>query len=298
MRKKTFQVFICYRRDDSAYAATGIYEKLQQELGDAEVFFDVDKIPPGRDFRTFLQDAVSRCDVLLVMIGIHWVDIPFEEGPWKGRPRLSDPDDYVRIEIASALRRGIPVIPVLLGGAGMPKQESLPTELHELVPKQAIDVRSGKDFARHVEELAAAVKNACEQNASPEDEDARPRMPFKIFLSYSHRDALAADTIANTLRAIGLVPLQDLKELRSGERWDNRLHSLIEEADLFVLLWSSHLRDSRFADIEWRHALSLGREQFIRPVYYEGHLPPPPPELMHLHFGRIPGLPSGGAPTA
>jgi hypothetical protein len=100
MRQKKLQVFICYRRDDSAYAANAIYNRLLQELEGAEVFFDVQTIPPGKDFRTFLQDAVARCDVLLVIIGINWVDIRFEEGPLKGHPRLSDPDDYVRIEIA------------------------------------------------------------------------------------------------------------------------------------------------------------------------------------------------------
>jgi hypothetical protein len=187
------------------------------------------------------------------------------------------------------------VIPVLVGGAEMPKEESLPSDLVQLASKQAIEVRAGRDFVRHVGDLVAGVKAAWEQQGSEQSEGGPIQVPRKIFLSYSHRDAAIAETIEDTLRAVGLVPLRNLKELRAGEPWGDQVQRLIEEADLFVLLWSSNLRNSPFAETEWKHALSLDRERFIRPVYYEEPFPPPPPELMHLHFGRISGLSPTGA---
>jgi len=279
------QVFICYRRDDSAYAATAIHDKLKQELTDGEVFFDVQSIPPGKNFRTYLEDAVARCDVLLVIIGTGWLDARFEEGPNIAQRRLDDPDDFVRIEIASALERGIPVIPVLVGGAKMPPHSSLPPALGGLADLQAVEVRSGRDFVRHVEDLAGATRKVWAQI-----EDAVTSMPGKIFICYAFADASIANAIAQIVRAIGLVPLQDLTDLHAGDSWQARVQRLIEEADLFMLLWSSNMAHSRFAEAEWRHALSLGREHFIRPVYYEEPLPPPPRELAHIHFARMTGF--------
>jgi hypothetical protein len=284
------QVFICYRRDDSAYAATAIHDKLKQELTDAEVFFDVESIPPGKNFRTFLQDAVTRCDVLLVIIGAGWLDLRFEEGPNNAQRRLDDPDDFVRIEIASALGRGIPVIPVLVGGAKMPTESSLPPPLSGLADLQAVEVRSGRDFVRHVEALAGETRKAWAQV-----EDAATSMPGKVFMCYAHADESIAGAIADIVRAVGLVPLQDLKDLRAGDSWATSLRRLIEEADLFMLLWSSNTARSHYAEAEWKHALSLGRKHFIRPVYYEEPLSPIPPELMHLHFSRVRGLHSGSS---
>jgi hypothetical protein len=89
---------------------------------------DVDSIALGRDFRQVLQENLASCDLLVALIGREWVDAKNQSG----RRRLEDPDDFVRLEIAAALKRNIPVTPVLLQGAQMPTAEQLPEELRDL----------------------------------------------------------------------------------------------------------------------------------------------------------------------
>ena len=86
----------------------------------------MDSIPYAVDFRKHLTEAVSRCEVLLAVIGDRWLDAAFSEGPQQGKRRLDEPGDYVRIEIEAALARGIPVIPVLVDQATMPSESKLP----------------------------------------------------------------------------------------------------------------------------------------------------------------------------
>jgi formylglycine-generating enzyme required for sulfatase activity len=143
------QVFISYRRDDSADVAGRIYDRLVHRYGPDNVFKDVDNIPLGIDFRRFLGEAVGRCRVLLAIIGRQWLHVA---GPAGGR-RLDDPGDFVRLEIEAALRRDIPVIPVLVSGAAMPGQEHLPAPLQELAFRNGILVRPDPDFHRDVDRL-------------------------------------------------------------------------------------------------------------------------------------------------
>src|SRR6476659_10190381 len=103
------QVFISYRRDDSADVTGRIYDRLAQKYGAANVVMDVDSIPLGVDFREFLGSAVGRCRVLLAVIGPQWLPILAR--------RREAPLDFVRLEIEAALERRIPVIPALVSGA-------------------------------------------------------------------------------------------------------------------------------------------------------------------------------------
>ena len=106
-------IFISYRREDSAGFAGRIYDRLASRLNRERVFFDVDGIPLGADFVRVLSDQVAGCDALVAIIGKDWSSSKND----KNQRRLEDPDDYVRIEIETALQRDIPVIPVLVGGA-------------------------------------------------------------------------------------------------------------------------------------------------------------------------------------
>ncbi|MBV8088058.1 MAG: toll/interleukin-1 receptor domain-containing protein, partial [Alphaproteobacteria bacterium] len=115
-------VFINYRRDVCAGEARALFNELRQRLGDASVFMDVDSIALGRDFRTALQKTLASCDLMLVLIGRNWTEVKDE----KGRARLDDPTDFVRLEIETALKRDIVVTPVLVQGAHMPDPERLP----------------------------------------------------------------------------------------------------------------------------------------------------------------------------
>lgn len=121
----------------------------------------------------------------------------------------------------------------------------------------------------------------------------------RIFASYSHADAEVVDIVARHVELLGDRYLRDTQVLRSGEEWGPRLAELIEEADVFQLFWSSNAMRSPFVRDEWQHALGLGREGFIRPVYWEDPLPAddtlglPPVELRRLHFSRLAGGPPG-----
>ena len=122
------RIFVSYRRSDSQGEAGRLFDDLVNHFGEDRVFMDVAAIEAGRDFRKAIEEGVTQCGVLLVLIGLEWVDAKDE----RGGHRLNDPSDFVRIETASALKRDIPVIPVLVRGAKMPSAEQLPEDLKEL----------------------------------------------------------------------------------------------------------------------------------------------------------------------
>jgi hypothetical protein len=126
-------IFISYRRQDTGYPAGWLYDRLVVRYAD-QVFKDVDSIELGDDFVEVITAAVASCDVLLALIGDQWVTIADEEG----RRRIDDPDDFVRLEIEAALTRNVRVIPILVGGATMPRADELPPSMAMLVRRQAL----------------------------------------------------------------------------------------------------------------------------------------------------------------
>ena len=110
----------------------------------------------------------------------------------------------------------------------------------------------------------------------------------KIFPSYSHADTVVVEQVTQFVESLGHHYLQDVRELRSGEIWDDRLCDFIREADVFQLFWSKRALESQFVEREWRYAISLRRPNFIRPTYWEEPMPKaaglPPPELGKIHF--------------
>ena len=125
--------------------------------------------------------------------------------------------------------------------------------------------------------------------AAPIGNSARPYR--KIFASYSHQDVGIVAQYSNYARALGDRYLQDVIDLRSGERWASRLEEMIREADVFQLFWSWNALESQYVEQEYRFALGLRRPSFVRPVYWDDPLPArgelPPGELRSLHFERI-----------
>ncbi len=147
-------IFVSYRRSDSADIAGRIYDRLIGKFGKDPIFKDVDSIPLGLDFKEYLDRKVGECDVLLAIIGDRWL----EASDSTGKHRLDDPSDFVRIEIQSALERGIPVIPLLVRDAHIPPEESLPSGLRKLVYRNGIPIRSDPDFHRDMDRLIAALE--------------------------------------------------------------------------------------------------------------------------------------------
>jgi len=146
------RIFISYRRDDSAGYAGRLYDRLSQRFGGDQIFMDIDTIEPGLDFVEVIEKAVGSCDVLIALIGRQWLTI----ADATGRRRLDNPEDFVRLEIATALDRNIRVIPVLVRGATMPRSTDLPDVLKKLSRRNALeisDTRFHYDVDRLIETL-------------------------------------------------------------------------------------------------------------------------------------------------
>jgi hypothetical protein len=167
-------IFISYRRDDSEGQAGRLYDDLSRRFGDSSVFMDVAAIEPGLDFRKVIDHNVASCGVLLAVIGPGWLDAKDETG----QRRLDNPTDFVRLETASALKRDIPVVPVLVHGARMPKAEQLPADLGELAYRNGLELTHArwdsdvevlvKALQRHVkDEAAEAAQGSSKASAAP-----------------------------------------------------------------------------------------------------------------------------------
>ncbi len=129
-------IFISYRRQDAEGQAGRLFDDLVERFGAEAVFMDVAAIEPGRDFRRAIEQHVGSCGVLLAVMGREWIGARNEAGD----RRLDDPLDFVRLETASALKRDIPVIPVLVQGARMPRPDQLPGDLVELAYRNGVEL--------------------------------------------------------------------------------------------------------------------------------------------------------------
>jgi hypothetical protein len=136
--RRAFHIFINYRREDTAGHAGRLYDALAARFGDDHVFIDIDAIDPGEDFTQVVEQSVGSCDVLLALIGRGWTNTVDREG----RRRLDKPDDWVRVEIQTALERpDTRVIPTLVQGAEMPSSDELPPPLQKLSHRKAFEIR-------------------------------------------------------------------------------------------------------------------------------------------------------------
>ena len=151
------RIFISYRRADSQFAAGRIYDRLVAHFGEDAIFMDVEAIDGGVDFVNVLENAVRSCDVVLVVIGKQWLNIKDE----RGERRLDNPEDFVRVEVATALDREIRVIPVLVEHGMMPHSAELPENLKSLARRNALQVNH-KTFNADTNRLVGHVERALE----------------------------------------------------------------------------------------------------------------------------------------
>ena len=134
-------IAISYRREDSTPVAGRLHDRLQADFGKGNVFMDFDSIPYGVDFREQIKQTLERARVVIAVIGPTWFG-----GRGRGNRRIDDPTDFVRLEIATALQRGIPVIPVLIDDTPMPQVENLPADLKGLAFRNALILDTGVIF--------------------------------------------------------------------------------------------------------------------------------------------------------
>jgi len=149
------RIFISYRREDTAYPAAQLFNRLIAHYGEGQVFKDVDTIRPGDKFPEVIRSAVRSCYVLLALIGGQWLSVTDSNG----QRRIDRPDDYVRLELQAALSRDILVIPILAGAPRMPSAEELPDCLVELADRQA-HILDPLHFDSDVDELLAELDQA------------------------------------------------------------------------------------------------------------------------------------------
>ena len=159
-------IFVSYRRDDSEGEAGRLFDELVSHFGEPSVFMDVAAIAAGRDFRKAIDESVATCGVLLSIIGKDWVNAKNEAG----QRRLDDPSDFVRLETASALKRDIPVVPVLVHGAKMPHPEQLPDDLKELTYRNGVELT----HARWSSDVQLLIKALHPYIDEPKSADSSP----------------------------------------------------------------------------------------------------------------------------
>jgi hypothetical protein len=146
-------IFLSYRRADTGGYAGRLTDSLARHFGKGNVFQDLEAIVPGSDFTRAIDAAIAQCQVLVVLIGDTWL----AERAADGSPRLEDPHDFVRLEIASGLRAATHVIPVLVEGAKMPAESALPDDLKPLARLQALEL-SDTRWEYDVDRLAKVVR--------------------------------------------------------------------------------------------------------------------------------------------
>ena len=157
------RIFISYRRTDAAAEAGRIYDYLENHFGRESIFKDVDTIDFGDNFRDRIHEAVGQCQILLAVIGKNWLQAKDS----KGRQRLENPADWVRLEVETALKRDVRVIPVLLDGVEMPSFHDLPEALQPLAWRNAARIRHDPDFRRDIERIIDVIERSLTDISNP-----------------------------------------------------------------------------------------------------------------------------------
>lgn len=159
---KSCSAFVSYRREDSREITGRICDRLNNEFGKRSIFRDVDSIPAGVDFREHISQSVNRCTLLLAIIGDKWLNAKNKQG----ERRLDLPNDHLRVEIETALKKGIPVIPVLVKNGEMPEEDELPDGLKPLAYRNAIPIPEEPFFHNGVDLLIKEISKTFRPSAS------------------------------------------------------------------------------------------------------------------------------------
>lgn len=212
------KIFISYRRSDTAAIAGRIADRLKFFFGAEAVFIDIDDIPVAVDFRVYLEQTINGCDIVLALIGDRWLELDLE-----GIPRISDPKDFVRIELETAIERSTPIIPVLVGDSALPSSDQLPPSLESLPYLNAAPLDIGKDFEMHIARLISFIgeivdftKTTTAQKVEPNKQPTPLRFHFLMFSPQSFKGwivrLILAFTLPMSLIGISIVFSNDVTE--------------------------------------------------------------------------------------
>ena len=188
------RIFISYRREDSSGHVLALLPSLRSHFGADRIFKDTDNIPPGADFLKFIKSELESCSVLLAIIGREWLTI---QDPRLQRRRLDNPDDFLRVEVATALKNErIRVIPILIERAPMPAAQDLPSDLSELAFRNAVELSDGR-WESDVRLLIEAIEHAVAESVAKPQAPARP----ELMDLQKHRTREIASQLANARQA-------------------------------------------------------------------------------------------------
>lgn len=278
------KVFISYRRDDSVDIAGRLADRLADKLGVSSIFMDIASIPAGADFAQVIREEIEQCDVLLAVIGPKWADAIDSSG----RRRLDNPDDFIRREIESALRRAIPVVPVLVGGSSMPRSQDMPEPLRELAYRNAAVVRSGPDFRSDTDRLVEALKRL-----GPRAElDVGTLEEIRVFVSHSTLDrAWVEAEVIKVLHTKNIRTWYSKSEIKTGAEWEREIKKGMEACDWFLLVASPNAAQSDWVRDEVYWAIFNRPSKIVTVVMEECNLWDfhiRIPRLQHIDFRREP----------
>lgn len=203
-------LFLSYRRIDSGGYAGRLSDALEARFGAGSVFHDVEAIRPGTDFTLAIEAAIASASVVLVLIGDDWIDARDATGT----SMLDRADDFVRIEVATALASGKTVLPLLVEGAKMPAVADLPPDLHRLARQQALELSDSR-WAHDIERLIETLRRCGVMPAAPIVPPGRRRLQFAA------AGLAAAVILGGTLlqRASRVPDLGGRWDLPSGSFW-------------------------------------------------------------------------------
>jgi hypothetical protein len=167
------KLFVSYRRSDSRDVVIPLCERLEAAFGADAVFRDEEAIGLGGGFIGSVGGAIHTADAILVVIGPDWLTAADS----RGRRRIDDKDDVVRMEVGLALASGKVIIPLLAKGAAMPSARELPRAIRNLAGLAAFTLDDGPYLARSVDELVARLGGPSPDAARPGSGSGGPRRP-------------------------------------------------------------------------------------------------------------------------
>ena len=255
------KIFLSYRRDDSAGHAGRLYDSLTRRFGRENVFMDVSTIDPGRDFVDAIEEAIGSCHAFVAVIGERWLSA----ADAVGNRRLDDRNDWVRLEVQTALQRGVAVMPVLVERTEMPRESELPRPLAALSRRQAV-VITNAGWSDDVHRLIAAIEQTRRDATKGEGAFHRPAESFRYdaYVSYVDDDRDGAwvwETLVPRLEREGLrVAVSGDAQQPGVDRIVAVEQGITEAKRTVVVLSTAYLRD-HMADFENVLAQTLGVDE-------------------------------------
>ncbi|SRR6266403_497654 len=281
--KQLSGIFVCYRRDDSSGHAGRLFDKLGVHFGEDRIFMDIEAIKPGADFVRAIEDSVGRCDILIAIIGRHWLSAAGQTSLL-----LDNPDDFVRLEIATAIELDVSIVPVLVHSAMMPKPRDLPNAISGLSRLNAIElsdlrwrhdvdqlIRSLErllgeryEFKRNVVQETRRRKEIDEERRAVEErlrKLAESRRQAEEQLRLLNEEAqLRAEQEQQLSVAVGVLREQEDEWVRRNEEIQARLAAQVKACYVAELEAQQHEERTEAMNIEFETALQNERDAVTR----------------------------------